>query len=581
MITQKVIQITESQDFHDYLGDLVFELCEIDTTPQSDVAAMRDRENAVFSVIERELRDFRFPGAYIERRALNPKIEEHPAFTPLYYTRTPERPEGRSPEEAFADRHNLLFILAGGNGGEGQSLALNAHIDVVAPFFSPRLEAGSVYGRGACDDKGQVVAIIAALKVLSQLLEELNLSLKRNLVCMFVVEEETGGNGSLSLAIDRDLKRFYDSMLVFETAQNGIYPANRGAVWYQIELDCGGRSDNDSKINLLEMACSIVDQLEIEGRAIKAESRHPLFPERPVQTCHGIIGPFGEHPSRICGEVQFEIHWDKIPDDSMQSLIADILDSALHSYRSLYGDKTKAIDPETGNRKVDRHYDLQVTGTKSIVSVHGATGHMGSILENDGAITKMTYLVRGLVASRSKIEYLGYSFELALAGHEDSGHLDMEGGQGFVPTHNIKEIMQRLELAVLRGVRGYLSLTDRQDEASSLARTSFDKLHNNAFAGSPDSQTVSCAIEAAKACGMWEEQELRGLPVSCDARLFADEYPEMPVLTSGPGHLTYAHSDEEHIDLEELRKSVAFLCLFILRLTETISSEDLKSADTG
>ena len=107
----------------------------------------------------------------------------------------------------------------------------------------------------------------------------------------------------------------------------------------------------------------------------------------------------------------------------------------------------------------------------------------------------------------------------------------------------------------------------------------FNKLHNNAFEGSPDSQIVSCAIEAAKACGMWGEQEVRGLPVSCDARLFADEYPQMPVLTSGPGHLEYAHSDEEHIDLEELRKSVAFLSLFILRQTGTVGPRELESAE--
>ena len=79
---------------------------------------------------------------------------------------------------------------------------------------------------------------------------------------------------------------------------------------------------------------------------------------------------------------------------------------------------------------------------------------------------------------------------------------------------------------------------------------------------------------------MWEQQEVRGLSVSCDARLFADEYPDMPVLTSGPGHIEFAHSDKEHIDLEDLRKSVAFLSLFVLRQTGTIGTEDLASNDS-
>ena len=577
MIVQKVIQITKTEAFRRYLSDLLLELCSVDTTPQNDVATLRERENAVFAIIERELKDLSFPNAYLERRPLDPKIAGHPAFTPLYFTRTPERPEGMTPEEVFHDRHNLLFILGGTDGGEGMHLALNAHIDVVAPFFSPYAEGENVFGRGACDDKGQVVAIVAALKVLSEVMHESDLLLKKNLVCMFVVEEETGGNGSLSLAIDRDLKRFYDSVLVFETAENGIYPANRGAVWYQTELKIEGTENADKTLNLLEMSCFVIEELETEGRALRAESRHPLFPERPVQTCHGIIGPYGEHPSRICGEVQFKILWDKDPDDSVSCLITDIFDSTIAAYCSLYGDKTRDIDPESGKPKVETHYDLKSSARELIVSVHGSTGHMASISENDGAITTMACMVRGLIASRAKIENSGQSFELSFVGHKDPARLEMEGGQGFVPTHNIKEITQRIEGAILRGVRGYLNIAGSGENASSLVRTSFNKLQNNAFEGDPDSQSVSRAIESARACGMWQEQKVRGLSVSCDARLFADEYPHMPVLTSGPGHLEFAHSDQEHIDLEDLRKSVAFLSLFVLRQTETVGPEELAS----
>ena len=49
---------------------------------------------------------------------------------------------------------------------------------------------------------------------------------------MFVVEEESGGNGSLDLAVDKELKKRYDSVLVMECAGNKVYPANRGAVWF-------------------------------------------------------------------------------------------------------------------------------------------------------------------------------------------------------------------------------------------------------------------------------------------------------------------------------------------------------------
>ena len=121
-------------------------------------------------------------------------------------------------------------------------MALNAHIDVVAPYFPPRVKGGTVFGRGACDDKGPAVSIVAALKVLSEVMPSAGLKWNRNVLAMLVVEEETGGNGSLSLAIDRDLKKLYDSILVCECTGLKFYPANRGAVWYRADLQrAGGR----------------------------------------------------------------------------------------------------------------------------------------------------------------------------------------------------------------------------------------------------------------------------------------------------------------------------------------------------
>ena len=58
--------------------------------------------------------------------------------------------------------------------------------------------------------------------------------------------------------------------------------------------------------------------------------------------------------------------------------------------------------------------------------------------------------------------------------------------------------------------------------------------------------------------------------MSCDARLFANEYPDLEVLTFGPGQLSYAHSDEEQIDLDEIRGASEFLALFLLKQTATL-----------
>jgi acetylornithine deacetylase/succinyl-diaminopimelate desuccinylase-like protein len=484
----------------------------------------------------------------------------------LHFTQSPQRPEGLSPEETYARRSNLLYIVPGAaSNPAGQSVALNAHIDVVAPYWPPRAKGGIVYGRGACDDKGPVVSIIAALGVLSEVMPKAGLKWNRNVVAMLVVEEETGGNGSLSLAINRNLKKLYDSMLICECTGLKFHPANRGAVWYRAELKSRGG------VSPLEMFAFVNEEMENEGAAIRAESRHDLFPQRPVQTCHGIIGPFGEHPSRICGEVCFTVRFDRPPGAQAEALVRDCLAAGLAGYVGLYGDKTKVVDPATGKPMVARHYDLRRERNGFKIEVHGATGHMGAIRERDGAITKTAHLIRSLFRSKAKLESIaGAGVRFELGGKPRGDILILEGGQGFVPTHGLNEVMGRLRRAAQCGADNYLRRIGWSERGADLVTVAYEKLHNVAYDGDPDSPSVRNAIAAARACGLWKDEPVLGWTVSCDARLFATEYPGMQVLTFGPGQLAFAHSDQEQIALDEIRAAAEFLALFLLRQTGTL-----------
>ena len=565
-LLRQILAKTQTPQFERYLRDLLVELCRIDTTPRADVAKMRVAEASCFQVIERELNSLSFPEAHLERRPINPAIQSHPNYSRLHFTKTSARPQGLPPEVVYANRSNLVYWLPGaGKSPAGQSLALNAHLDVVAPYFPPRFKKGIVYGRGACDDKASVASIVAALKVLSEVMPAAGLQWNREVLAMFVVEEETGGNGSLSLALDRDLRRHYDSILVGECTSLRVHPANRGAVWYQAELCAPPGTSN------LKMFAFVNEEMEKEGAAIRAESRHPLFPQRPVQTCHGILGPFGEHPSRICGQVSFLIRFARQPDQRAQSLVLDCLESSVAGYVGLYGDKTRVTDPATGKPMVARHYDVQPEPNQITITVYGAGGHMGAVRERDGAITKMAHLLRSLLASKAKLEMLAgpVRFELPGVDAKDGSRLLVEGGQGFVSTHSLKEVMERLRQAAQRGVQNYLAQVGQAGQGQNAVTVTFDKLHNLAFDGDPGSSTMQNALAAAKACGLGAQEPVLGWTVSCDARLFASEYPGLPVLTFGPGQLTHAHSDQEQCSLREMRSAVEFLALFLLRQTGT------------
>jgi len=543
--------------FRTWMADLLVELCAVDTTPSADIATMAAREAAVFDIISRELADCSLPGATLVRQPMSPAISRHATFTQLHHTKTPQRPEGLTPAEAFAGRSNLLFMVDG-PPAPGRNPALNAHIDTVAPHVPPRTDTGRIYGRGAADDKGGVVAIIAAIRLIDGLVTDGLVDLRNRLTAMFVIEEETGGNGSLSLVIDKELRRRYDSLVIFDTATNRICPANRGAAWFA----CETRSVSPGASALLATAWAILE-MQREGDAIKAESDHPLFPHRPVQTSNGMLGPFGEMPARICGEVTCTIAVGDDPDRGRQ--LRDAISQGLAAYVAVFGDRTKQTDPGTGRPKVDHHLDITDSDGQLTVTVFGSTGHMGSLAENDAAITKWAYIAREVALEEGRH---GRRAAIALP-DTDETCITLEGGQGFLPTHEIGDVRDRIAAAYHRGIADYARFAN-VDGSALAGEITFDKLNNVAFDGDPHSPTVRNLIAAAKAVG--SDPEPRGFDVSCDARLFAQEYTDLAVVTTGPGELRRAHSDDEYVDLDELQEAVAMAAIFLLRETGSLAT---------
>ncbi|HID11705.1 MAG TPA: M20/M25/M40 family metallo-hydrolase [Candidatus Latescibacteria bacterium] len=72
-----------------------------------------------------------------------------------------------SPEEVYDGRGNLLAFLKGAGGGP--TLALNGHIDTVAPDLPFRKDGDTFYGRGTSDDMGNVLAMLVSMKALGEL----------------------------------------------------------------------------------------------------------------------------------------------------------------------------------------------------------------------------------------------------------------------------------------------------------------------------------------------------------------------------------------------------------------------------
>src|SRR5438552_2431680 len=97
-------------------------------------------------------------------------------------------------QEVTDTRFNL-FASAGGR----PCVVLNSHLDTVPPWFASREDVDFVYGRGACDTKGVIAAMIAAG-------ERLRSDGVKDFAFLFVVGEETDSIGAKSANVAfRDL----------------------------------------------------------------------------------------------------------------------------------------------------------------------------------------------------------------------------------------------------------------------------------------------------------------------------------------------------------------------------------------
>jgi acetylornithine deacetylase len=129
----------------------------------------------------------------------------------------------------FAGRPQLVARRPGDPGG--RSLVFNGHIDVVSAEprqawtsdpFQPEVRDGNLYGRGACDMKGGVAAMVFALETLASQ----GVALRGDLLVATDTDEESSGAGGSAL-VEHGLKA--DAGIVTEPTGFAVWVACRGS----------------------------------------------------------------------------------------------------------------------------------------------------------------------------------------------------------------------------------------------------------------------------------------------------------------------------------------------------------------
>ncbi|WP_028546670.1 peptidase [Paenibacillus taiwanensis] len=242
-----------------------------------------------------------------------------------------------SPRQSFTGSPNIVAKMKG--TGNGRSILLNGHIDVVPegnvddwrhdPFGGIK-EEGKLYGRGASDMKGGTVSLLLAL----QAIKELGISLQGDVIFQSVIEEESGGAGTLA-AIVKGYKA--DAALIPEPTNLRIFTKQQGSMWFRITVT--GRAAHGGTryegVSAIEKSMLVVQGLQGLEHHRNSRITDPLYADNPIPVPINVgIIQGGNWPSSVPDTVVLEGRMGVAPyeslDDAKREMVEWIGEMAKH-----------------------------------------------------------------------------------------------------------------------------------------------------------------------------------------------------------------------------------------------------------
>ena len=186
--------------------------------------------------------------------------------------------------DSYSGSPNVVGTWRGTGGGK--SMILNGHIDVVPEGdrlqwahdpFSGKIEAGKIFGRGSTDMKGGNIALLLALESI----KNSGILLRGDVIFQSVIEEETGGVGTLATLI-----RGYraDAALVPEPTNMKLFIRQQGSMWFRVKVEgvgahAGTRYEGISAIEKAMLVCQAILKLESDRNKNVTD---PLYANAPI-----------------------------------------------------------------------------------------------------------------------------------------------------------------------------------------------------------------------------------------------------------------------------------------------------------
>jgi len=254
------------------------------------------------------------------------------------------------------DRANVIGQIEGTGGGP--KLMLNGHLDVVPPGeldqwrhppFEPHVEGGQLFGRGSCDMKGGVSAILAGVKSIV----DSKTKLKGDLLVTFVADEESLGKG-----VDDIVERGYsaDMAVIGEPTRLQVITAHKGLIW--VELTTFGKSAHASTVKSNDRGGG-VNAIYKMCKAISATENYLLVLEKRR---HKLVG----NPTVSVGEISGGTKPNVVPDNCRAMIERRMLpgersDQVIQEIRKVYD----SIEMSDRNFK----YDLRIVNIRDAAEI--------------------------------------------------------------------------------------------------------------------------------------------------------------------------------------------------------------------
>lgn len=177
-------------------------------------------------------------------------------------------------QEVSPGRLNAIGVLKGSGGG--RSLMLNGHLDTVGVAgmedpFTPRIENGCLYGRGAQDMKGGVAAALVAVATLAR-----EPRLRGDVIFAGVADEEYKSAGTRALLASGVRA---DAAVVMEPTGLEVATAHKGFAWAEVETlgRAAHGSRPDDGLDAIVFMGRVLGEIERLAENLNAGPRHTLL----------------------------------------------------------------------------------------------------------------------------------------------------------------------------------------------------------------------------------------------------------------------------------------------------------------